>query len=256
MSIRFRPLVLALHAVSNSWPYLLAVSPEMLERQLESLLLRRYRPATAAEAVGGVGRFLHVTFDDGFRSTLNALPALERLGIPSTVFVCPAWADRGRLSVPELDAEAQKYPREFAALDWGQLRELRDRGVEIGSHTVTHPHLRRLTDTELARELRESRERLEAELERPCRYLAYPFGENDDRVRAGARDAGYAAAFGLPERQKPSDPFAVPRIGFYRQDGMIRATLKTSVLRWPVAAFRRAQDRAEREPSERSHLRP
>jgi peptidoglycan/xylan/chitin deacetylase (PgdA/CDA1 family) len=256
MTIRFRPLVLALHAVSNSWPYLLAVSPEMLERQLKSLLLRRYRPATAAEAVGGRGRLLHVTFDDGFRSTLNALPLLERLGIPSTVFVCPAWADRGRLSVPELDEESRKFPRELATLDWDQLRKLRDCGVEIGSHTLTHPHLRRLTDIELARELRESRERLESELERPCRFLSYPFGENDERVRAAARDAGYVGAFGLPEKQKPCEPFAVPRIGFYRQDGMIRATLKTSVVRQPVAAFRRAQDRAERARSERSHLEP
>ena len=39
------------------------------------------------------------------------------------------------------------------------LAELSGRGIEIGSHTKTHPHLCRLSDFELHAELRESRER-------------------------------------------------------------------------------------------------
>jgi peptidoglycan/xylan/chitin deacetylase (PgdA/CDA1 family) len=242
--VRFRPLILCFHAVSDSWPYLLAFSPGAFERQLKILLLRRYRPATACEVLGGSGRLLHVTFDDGFQSVANALPILERIHIPSTVFVCPGWVDRGLLGVPELETEARSYPLELATLDWDQLREIVDRGVEVGSHTLTHAHLCDLSGKELERELGESRDRLEAELERPCRFLAYPFGENDARVRAAAREAGYEAAFGLPAREEPYDRFSVPRVGLYRRDGLVRGTLKTSPVRRGVAALRRSSNRA------------
>ena len=76
-------------------------------------------------------------------------------------------------------------------MTWDELRSVVDRGFEVGSHTASHPHLPELTDSELDDELRRSKERLEDELERPCHYLAYPFGEQSPRVRAAARAAGY-----------------------------------------------------------------
>jgi peptidoglycan/xylan/chitin deacetylase (PgdA/CDA1 family) len=225
---RFQPLVLCYHAVSDSWPDRLAVGPGMLERQLRSLLRRRYRPASVFSVVGGSGKLLHVTFDDAYRSVANALPVLERLRVPATIFACPGFADDGRaLDVPELAMEAAKYPDELATMNWDQLESLVERGVEVGSHTVTHAHLTHLSDAELTRELRESRERLEARLARPCRYLAYPYGEEDARVRASARAAGYAAAFGLPGNEEPVDCYSVPRVGVWRTDNVVRFTVKT-----------------------------
>ena len=116
----------------------------------------------AAEIVHGRGRLLHVTFDDAFRSIDAALPALERLGVPATVFACSDLADEGLpLDVPELAADVAAHPDELATHPWERLRELAGRGVEIGSHTCSHPHLPRLGDDELDRELQESRARLE-----------------------------------------------------------------------------------------------
>jgi peptidoglycan/xylan/chitin deacetylase (PgdA/CDA1 family) len=225
---RFQPLVLCYHAVSDSWPDRLAVGPDMLERQLRGLLRRRYRPAAATSVVGGSGKLFHVTFDDAYRSVANVLPVLERLRVPATVFACPGFADDGRvLDVPELALEAAKYPDELATMTWDELESLIERGVEVGSHTVTHAHLTRLSDAELMRELRESRERLEARLGRPCPYLAYPYGEEDARVRAAARPARDAAAFGLPGSEKPVDRYSVPRIGVWRTDNVVRFTVKT-----------------------------
>jgi peptidoglycan/xylan/chitin deacetylase (PgdA/CDA1 family) len=108
----------------------------------------------------------------------------------------------------------------------------------VGSHTVTHAHLTRVTDGELARELKESRERLEAELARPCRFLAYPYGEEDDRVRRAARAAGYEAAFGLSSDRAP-DRYAVPRVGIWRKDGLARVTLKAVPAVWRGVALAR-----------------
>ena len=220
------PLVLCYHAVSNTWEHSLSVRPPDFERQLR-FLLRLYRPVPAAEIVHGRGRLLHVTFDDAFRSIDAALPALERLGVPATVFACSDLADEGLpLDVPELAADVAAHPDELATHPWERLRELAGRGVEIGSHTCSHPHLPRLGDDELDRELQESRARLEDELGRPCRFLAYPFGDEDARVRAAARRAGYEAAFALPGDVAAPDDFAVPRLGVWRRDTLPRLTLK------------------------------
>jgi peptidoglycan/xylan/chitin deacetylase (PgdA/CDA1 family) len=180
---------------------------------------------------------MHVTFDDAFKSVVRAIPVLERLGLPATVFASSAFADTGRpFEVPELAAQAAAHPEELATMDWDELRALADRGVEIGSHTVSHPHLPKLSDAEIDRELQDSRERIADELGRPCRYLAYPFGEHNARVRAGAERAGYEVAHSLASRtaRAEANRFAVPRIDLYRKDAVLVTTLKTSILRRPV----------------------
>ena len=125
---------------------------------------------------------------------------------PGPVFACAALAESG-LPFPVLaPAEAgETTEADVRTLEWDALAELADRGVEIGSHTVSHPYLTQLADSELDRELRESRERLEHQLGRRCRFVAYPYGDHDERVRAAARAAGYEAAFALPGRARPFD---------------------------------------------------
>ena len=234
-------LVLCYHAVSDGWSHELSVPPAAFERQLRSLRRRGFRGVAAETALDGDRRGLHVTFDDAFRSVANALPILERLNVPATVFACAAYADEGRpLDVPELAAEALAHPEELATMDWDGLRSLVERGVEIGSHTVSHPHLPRLSEAEIREELADSRARLEDGLGRPCNILAYPYGEHDDRVRVAARKAGYAAAFALANTAlKPRDPFALSRVDLYRKDNRLSTILKTSLLRRPAAALRR-----------------
>jgi peptidoglycan/xylan/chitin deacetylase (PgdA/CDA1 family) len=231
VSPAFEPLVLCYHAVSATWPHGLSVAPEELERQVCLLLARGYRPVDAEQTLAGRGKLLHVTFDDAYRSIANGLPLLERLGVPATVFVCSGYAEDGRpLDIPELAAHARERPAELATMDWGAVRELIERGVEVGSHTVTHPHLPQLSDADLARELGESRERLEDELRRPCPLLAYPYGQEDLRVRAAARAAGYKAAFAMPSHRGAPDPFALPRVAIWRKDTLVRVRVKTSPL--------------------------
>ena len=221
--------MLCYHAVSDSWPHHLAVTRRAFERQLRSLKFRRYRPVSAADAASGRGRVFHVTFDDAYTSVAAAVPTLERLGVPATVFACPEFADEGRpLAIPELAAEASAHPDELATMNWDQLRDLVAHEVEIGSHTLSHAHLTQLTDAELSRELRESRERIEAELARPCRFVAYPYGDDDERVHRAARLAGYRAGFAAPGRLAPVNVYALPRVGIWRHDGPLRVTLKTT----------------------------
>ena len=232
-----KPLVLCYHAVSDTWNHTLSVGAEALEAQLELLLRSGYKPVTAAELVSGDGKLLHVTFDDAFTSVWNAVSVLERLGVPATVFACTGYADDPRpLGVPELEDELHTSAEELRTMSWDELRKLADHGIAVEAHTVSHPHLPRLGDDELESELRASKRRLEEELGGPCRFLAYPFGDCDDRVRAAARAAGYEAAFGLPGDPTGRDRFDVFRVGVWRRDSPRKVAFKSRpAVRSPLA---------------------
>jgi peptidoglycan/xylan/chitin deacetylase (PgdA/CDA1 family) len=233
-----RPLVLCYHAVSDTWPHQLSVSPAAIEGQLELLLRRGYRPVAAAEATAGSRKLFHVTFDDALTSVRQALPILERLGVPATIFACTGYADDPRpLGVSELAAELHTHADELRTMGWAELREIGGHDlIEVESHTVSHPHLPALSDEELANELGSSKRRLEEELGKPCRFLAYPFGDCDDRVRATARAAGYEAAFGLPGDPTGRDRFDVFRVGVWRRDSARAVAFKAQPLvRSPLA---------------------
>jgi peptidoglycan/xylan/chitin deacetylase (PgdA/CDA1 family) len=234
-----KPLVLCYHAVSDGWPDELAVGRREFERQLRGLLRRGYRPAGAGDTIAQRGRQLHVTFDDAYRSlSANAVPVLERLGLRATVFACSGYARDGRpLDVPEVAGPRAAHPGEMRTMTWDELREVAARGLEIGSHTISHPHLPELSDRELRLELSDSRAEIEDELGSRCRYLAYPFGDDDPRVHRAAARAGYDAAFSLAAKAYASrgNRFALPRVDLYRRDGALRAALKTSALRPAIA---------------------
>lgn len=228
--MRRRTVVLCYHAISDEWRHDLAVTPRALELHLRSLLRRGFRPVSAGEAVERGGRVLHVTFDDAYRSVESVLPTLRGLGVEATIFACSELAaDGAPLAVPEVAPRAVGHEAEILTMDWEALRRAAGLGVEIGSHTRTHPHLTRLSDDELRSELVGSREALEANLQRPCRYLAYPYGEMDERVRRAAREAGYDAAYGLVSRSSHGR-YGIPRADVYRGDGQLRFRLKTSRL--------------------------
>jgi len=106
-------------------------------------------------------------------------------------------------------------PPDCQPMTWSQAREMDAAGVEIGSHTVTHPILPLMTGDEIARELHDSRSRLETELDRPVTAFCYPNGDYDARVRYEVERAGYRVAV----TTKPGlngdgtvDPLALERI--------------------------------------------
>jgi peptidoglycan/xylan/chitin deacetylase (PgdA/CDA1 family) len=223
---------LCYHAVSETWDDPLAVGTATIERQLKNLLRRGYSPAPLEQVAAGGRRLFHVTFDDAYRSTRLVVPLLERLGVSATVFACSGFAESGApLLIPELLERSSGD--ELATMDWDMLRELVRHGIEVGSHTVTHAHLTEASDDELHRELRRSRERIETELGRPCSYVAYPYGDENARVRTAARDAGYSRGFSLRSTATDS-PLGCPRIEIYRGDGPFGFALKTSRLRTPL----------------------
>lgn len=230
-------LVLCYHAVSDTWPSRLAVDVEALRRQVAELLDRGYRGVTFSEAVArGKAKRLAVTFDDGYANMLtDALPVLRELGVPGTVFVPTDFPDHPEpMAWPGVDNWSEsEHAAELTPLNWEQIQTLADAGWEIGSHTCSHPRLTELDDDDLARELSESRAELERRLGRPCRSIAYPYGDVDERVVEAARAAGYVAGAGLPSAFEPPRPLLWPRVGIYRADGEFAFRAKVSrFTRW------------------------
>jgi len=127
-----------------------------------------------------------LTFDDGYRNFYeHAYPVLRQCGFPATVFVVAGlmgsnarWIDEdGRQGAPLMEP--------------GQLLEIQAGGIEIGSHTVSHPRLSRLAASEAQREIADSKAILESVLGTPVVHFCYPYGDFDRRVADLVREAGY-----------------------------------------------------------------
>lgn len=227
-------LILCYHALSDRWPAPLSVTPERFEKQVATLARRGYRGVTFHEAATKQSseRRVAVTFDDSYQSVLKlARPILDRYEMPATVFVPTAFADRDEpMAWPGVDHWLQTEHRdELLPMSWHELGELATDGWEVGSHTCSHPRLTQVDDSTLADELERSRADCEAALGLPCRSLAYPYGDHDQRVVVATRAAGYEAAGTLPSRIPPDHTsHAVPRIGIYHGDESWRFALKVS----------------------------
>ena len=248
-------LVLAYHAVSAHWPSSLAVTPAKLHEQLEMLVRHGYVGATFGDVVRGEAaeKTVAVTFDDGFRSVFeHAFPVLSELGLPGTIFVPAGLVGLGApMRWRGMDQWiGTDWEDELLPATWDELRQLRDAGWEVASHTWSHARLPQLNDDTLATELVRSREKCAEEMGEPCETLAYPYGEYDARVQGATRDAGYAAAASI--HPGPELPFSWPRIGVYSVDVGLRYRLKASPTvrrlrssRWGRALERRRQRRPQ-----------
>jgi peptidoglycan/xylan/chitin deacetylase (PgdA/CDA1 family) len=221
-------------------PDRLVVSPAHLESQLRLLLRLGYAFVTAREALERFpsGRLPRgtamLTFDDGWRDGLTVVaPLLERLGIRASFYVCPAMWGAQHASVTGPAG---------ALLTRDEALELHDRGMEVASHALTHPDLRKLGDTALATELRDSKAAIEELTGSPCRTFAYPFGLFDARVRTAVGAAGYELALAWQLR-RGYDPLAVGRLPGPPRNGAGLLALKLLGLRVPERVSRRLRGR-------------
>src|SRR6185295_8232480 len=119
------------------------------------------------------------------------------------------------LAAVEVEATSSPPP-ELRAASWDQLREMAAGGIEIGSHTRTHPRLALLSEEDLRREIGGSKRDIEAEISRPVTSLAYPNGRDedfDDRCKRELAAAGYSfAVAGYYGPDVLGDIFAIKRL--------------------------------------------
>src|SRR5712692_2682768 len=164
----------------------LTVAPASFAAQMQWLHRHRFHAITQQELFAALEhgaslplRPVMITFDDGYRDVLwNAAPVLARLHMPATACVIT-----GRIS-----------GHDSSFLTWPELRTLEAHGIQIGSHTVHHSDLTRLSNSAALHELEDSRQILERHLHHPVQWFAYPIGAEDARIRPLVREAGYVLA--------------------------------------------------------------
>ncbi|MFL5518059.1 MAG: polysaccharide deacetylase family protein, partial [Gemmatimonadales bacterium] len=135
-------LILTYHAVEPG-PAPLCVHPDLFREHLDVLAEAGAVHHTLSELAAAFEhdtvpeRAVAVTFDDGFRSVFeHAVPQLADAGASATVFAV-AGALGGYNDWPSQPGSAPVRP----LMDAGQLRELADAGIEIGSHGFEHAPL-------------------------------------------------------------------------------------------------------------------
>lgn len=147
----------------------------------------------AQRRIRGVNRrpAVSITFDDGYADNCeHALPLLVKYRIPCQYFVTVNNVFFGDPFPHDLAAGRTPRPNTLE-----QLRTLAAAGIEIGAHTRTHADLGRLHDAKRIRdEVIEATRDLEAALDRPVRYFAFPFGQHANLNRRAfrlAREFGF-----------------------------------------------------------------
>lgn len=193
-----------------------------------------------------------LTFDDDWITHYErVLPVLRNLGVTATFFLSgrslhrlgPLWFERlDDLIVaqgvreasrwlgiktddlewlatkcendPSLQERLEELPNgEARRLNSAEISALADAGMAIGFHTLQHPLLTLLADSDLDDALLRGRSELEVAAGRPIRLFAYPHGKADPRAVAPLRGAGFiAACTGRPLPVRPGDdPYLLGR---------------------------------------------
>jgi peptidoglycan/xylan/chitin deacetylase (PgdA/CDA1 family) len=165
----------------------LAQTPELFDAQMQYLSDAGYHVISfgALEKYLKEGETLPkkpivISFDDGWTNQiLYALPILEKHHFTATFFIfTDPIGKRGFLT-------------------WDNLRTIRDAGMSIGSHTLSHPFLTTITNEDILwKEITESKKKLERHLGIVVREFAYPFGFYNPEVVALVKKAGYTSARG------------------------------------------------------------
>ncbi len=176
---------------------------EEFARHLDHLACEGYAAVGMSEFVRWHGgeeelppKAVVLSFDDGHRSNYElALPMLAERGMKAVFFVTA-----GRVGT-------------YDSLSWDNLRAMLEAGMEIGSHTLTHPCPSELHRDELRWELAESKRVLEEGLGTRVDFVASPTGYDSRHFGALAREVGYRAALqgAIGRNRRTSDLFALRR---------------------------------------------
>jgi peptidoglycan/xylan/chitin deacetylase (PgdA/CDA1 family) len=168
----------------------LYVSQALFSRQLRELRQAGFENGNLQSCAGlRSGRQVSLTFDDGYVNVLrHGVEPLRQNGFKAIQFLvadllgkCNEWdVPLGEAAEPMMDA--------------AQVREWLAAGHDIGSHTLSHPYLTRLSRREAAEEISASRKKLEDLFGRRIQHFCYPYGDWNEEIRDLVQAAGYETA--------------------------------------------------------------
>lgn len=169
--------ILLLHRVTDLIPPDGLTVGEEFFRGLCRMLRQRFHVVSLAEVFrllktgeSPPPRTVAITFDDCYQDNLAAARVLAEHGLPACFFLPTSFVQTSK----RFPWDAHLPP--LANLTWDEVRTIAALGHDIGSHTATHPDLGKLGPDANRYELLQSKRELEAQLQRPARWFAIPFG--------------------------------------------------------------------------------
>lgn len=190
----------------------------MKEQKCTFMTLKECRELALRDAIPPRGVCL--TFDDGKKSHLDLVaPVLVEEGIRGTFFIITDWLRRPNFLEP------------------GDLRKLSDLGMEVGSHSLSHPFMTGLSESEMRREASDSKRFLEDLISAPVESYSYPYGDVNGRVRGTVAEAGYRVGCGAwrGPNTSSSDWLMLNRWGMHDTTGLegLRRIVQQGKPSWP-----------------------
>jgi len=216
-----RLVILYYHGVPLESRFRFARQLDLLSGRAQVVSADFHGPAPAG------GHSVAITFDDAFTSVVdNAIPELRARRMPATIFI-PAGCI-GRRPTWESEAAAQQDIEKVAGAD--TLRRQMSDLVSFGAHSMTHPHLTRVSEDQARAEVRDCRDQMFRIFGADVRTFAFPYGDFDQNTVSLCREAGYQRAFSIiPQVTDPAaDEFVRGRVAVDPTDGPIEFYLKMS----------------------------
>ena len=167
--------ILVFHAIVenqiNEWA---DVKLKLFAQLLEVAKSNNQKITTINSWAEGNSGDLALSFDDGHNSDFEiVLPLLQEYGVHGTFFVIP------------------NYVGKKGYMSWEQIKALGEAGMEIGSHSLSHPYMTNLSKEKLLIELTDSKTQIEQHTGMETVSFAYPFGDCSGWTHKVAKKAGY-----------------------------------------------------------------
>src|SRR5215469_13686404 len=217
-------MVLCYHRFEDNPRDALAIAPAEFRRQMQQLKDAGIQVITMKDLLAWrrgersiPSKSAVITIDDGYVSGYAvAWPILKEFGYPFTMFIYTNYVGAGGKS-----------------MSWAQLEQMRDAGVDIESHTVSHHDLRHAPKGQefnawLHNEVYGSKDILEQKLGIKILAFAFPYGTHNEVVRKTAQEAGYQALFTVYGQHMGIDAPA-DQLGRYAVESMHPDVFKMAV---------------------------
>jgi len=179
-----------------------------------------------------------LSFDDGFENQIaNVAPILDTLGLKGVFFAVGRALERGGDSVgfpPSLRGDTRAaLPCRYATRR--DLRDLVQRGHEVGCHSYDHVRMTTLNDGQLASDVSRSRLMVEQAIRDRAYSFCYPYGlpgTYDARVASVVKSHGFICAFtsveGMNCPSTDTDLFALKRMPILGSSGFFPFVLQVT----------------------------
>ena len=210
--------ILTYHSIDNSGS-VISTSPEKFRSHMQYLSGSSFNVIALEEIVSCIHENRHfpprsvaITFDDGFKNNYDiAYPVLKVYGFRATIFPVTGFCGKNN--------QWQGQPAEIPVLeimDWDEVVEMANNGIDFGAHTVNHPNLLELTLEQAEDEIVDSKKEIEERLGKSVLSFAYPYGAKTNKISKILKDE-FMCAFSteLKVADLNSDIYSLPRIDMY-----------------------------------------